>query len=75
VEGMVLALDASVFNKVPSIGLQTGHGTTDVLVNFDDLLDGRRFEESRCDALLNTKNHTFGCCYLDGCQLNGPGIA
>jgi hypothetical protein len=40
VESVVLALNAGVFNQVAGIGLQTGHGTTDVLVNFDNLLDG-----------------------------------
>jgi hypothetical protein len=40
VEGMVLAFNASVLNQGPGIGLQTGHGTSDVLINFDNLFDG-----------------------------------
>lgn len=67
-EGVVLALDASVFNQVAGIGLQSRHGTADVLVNFDNLLDGRRFKEGGCDALLDTEDDTFGCCYLVECQ-------
>lgn len=66
-EGVVLALDAGMFNQVAGIGLQTRHGTADVLINFDDLLDGRRFEQRGCDTLLNTEDHTLGGCYLDEC--------
>jgi hypothetical protein len=39
VEGMVLALDPSVFNHRSRICLQTGHGTANVLVNLDNLFD------------------------------------
>ena len=63
-ERVILALNAGVLNQVAGIGLQTGHGTADVLIDFDDLLDGRRFEQRRCNALLNTKDDTLGCCYL-----------
>lgn len=66
-EGVILALDAGVLDQVAGIGLQTGHGTADVLINFNDLLDGRRFEQRGCDALLNTEDHTLGGCYLDEC--------
>jgi hypothetical protein len=40
VEGVVLALNTSMFNHGPRIGLQTGHSTADVLVDFDDLFNG-----------------------------------
>lgn len=39
VESMVLALDPGVFNHRSRICLQTRHGTANVLVNLDDLLD------------------------------------
>jgi hypothetical protein len=40
VEGMVLAFDTGVLDQVAGIGLQTRHGATDVLINFNNLLDG-----------------------------------
>lgn len=66
VEGVVLALHTCMFDHGPRIGLQAGHGTADVVVDLDDLLNGRGFKEGRRNALLDTENHTFGRSNLIG---------
>jgi hypothetical protein len=50
---MVLAFDAGMFDQIPGVCLQTGHGATDMLVNFDNLFDGGSLEKGRCDTLLD----------------------
>lgn len=73
VEGMALALNTGVLDHGASVGLKAGHGTADVAVDLDNLLNGRGLEEGRGDALLNTENDTFGCGDADGCgtELDG----
>lgn len=61
---MVLALDPGMFDQVTSIGLQTGHGAANMLVNLDDLFNGGRLEEGRGDTLLDAEDYTFRCRYL-----------
>lgn len=61
---MVLALDPGVLDQVPRICLQPGHGAADVLVNLDDFLHRRRFEERRSDALLHPQDDALRRCYL-----------
>jgi hypothetical protein len=62
---VVLALDTCVLNHAAGIGLQTRHGTSDVAVDFDNLLYRARLEERRGDALLYAEDYAFACCYLD----------
>jgi hypothetical protein len=54
VEGVRLRFDTGVLDHAASVGLQARHGAANVLVNFDDLLDGRGLEQGRCHALLDT---------------------
>jgi hypothetical protein len=61
---MVLAFDTGVLDQVAGIGLEAGHGTTDMLINFNNLLDGRCFQQGRCDALLDTEDDTLRCSNL-----------
>ena len=69
-ESVVLALDSCVLDHAACIGLQTAHGTADVSVYFDDLLDARGFEEGGCDALLNSEDNAFGCGDLADVRIN-----
>jgi len=39
VERVALSLYASVLDERPCVGLESGHGASDVAVDFDDLLD------------------------------------
>lgn len=39
VEGVVLALDSCVLDHAACVGLQSGHGATNVAVDLDNLLD------------------------------------
>ena len=63
---MVLALDTRVLDHAAGIGLQTRHGTSDVAVNFDNLLYRAGLEERGSDALLYAEDYAFACCYLLG---------
>lgn len=42
-EGMVLAFYSGVLDHGSGVGLETGHGASDVGVDFDDLFDGGSF--------------------------------
>lgn len=53
-ESMVLAFDTGMLDQVTSIGLQTGHGATNMLIDLDNLLHGGCFEEGGSDTLLDT---------------------
>lgn len=66
VEGVGLAFDSGVFDHGAGIGLETGHGTANVAVDLDNLLDGGSLEEGRGNALLDTKDDTLGGGYADG---------
>jgi len=59
VESVVLALDTRVLDHATGIGLQSRHGTSDVAVDFDNLLYGAGFEESGGDALLYAEDYAF----------------
>jgi hypothetical protein len=67
VEGMVLGLYSGVLDHGPGVGLETGHGASDVGVDFDDLFDGGSFKEGRGDALLNSDDYSFSSGNL--CEL------
>jgi hypothetical protein len=69
VESVVLALDTRVLDHAAGIGLQTGHGTADVAVDFDNLLHRAGFEERRGHALFYAEDYAFACCYLLYCEL------
>jgi hypothetical protein len=66
VEGVVLTLDARVLDHGPRIGLQTRHGTSDVVVDLDDLFDRRSFQQRRGHALLDADNDTVSGSDLMG---------
>jgi hypothetical protein len=53
-----------VLNHASCIGLQTWHGTSNVAVDFDNLLDGAGFEQRRGYALFYTEDYTFTSCNL-----------
>lgn len=55
-ESMVLRLDASVLDHRSCIGLESGHRTSYVAVDFDDLFDGRGLEEGRGHALFDSED-------------------
>lgn len=59
VEGVALALDARVLDHAARISLQPGHGTADVTVDFDDLLDRGGFEERGGHALLDAEDYAL----------------
>lgn len=58
-EGVVLGLYSGVLDHGSGVGLETGHGASNVGVDFDDLFDGGSFEEGRGDALLNSDDYSF----------------
>lgn len=60
VESMALTLHAGMFNHRPGISLKARHGTADVAVDFDNLLDGRGFEEGGCDSLFDAEDDALG---------------
>lgn len=66
VEGVALALDAGVLNHGSGVGLEAGHGASDVAVDLDNLFDGGGFEERRCDSLFDAEDDALGCCNADG---------
>lgn len=73
VEGVRLALDTGVLNHAACVGLETGHGAADVLVDLDDLLDGGGLEEGGGYTLLDAEDDTFRGGDADGCaaELDG----
>jgi hypothetical protein len=73
VEGVGLAFDSGVLDHGAGIGLETGHGTANVAVDLDNLLDGGSLEEGRGNALLDTEDDTLGGGHADGrgAKLNG----
>lgn len=73
VEGVALALDAGMLDHGAGVGLEAGHGTADVAVDFDNLLDGGGLEEGGGDALLDTEDDALGGGDADGrgAQLDG----
>ena len=42
------------------IGSETGHGTSDMRINFDDFFNGRGLEEDGGDSFFDTQDDTFG---------------
>lgn len=66
VEGVALALDAGVLNHGAGVGLEARHGAADVAVDLDDLLDRRRLEQGRGDALLDAEDDALGGGDADG---------
>lgn len=73
VEGVALALDAGVLDHGAGVGLEAGHGAANVAVNLDNLLDRRRLEEGRGDALLDAEDDALGGGDADsrGAELDG----
>jgi hypothetical protein len=59
VEGMVLTLDTRMFDHATRISLKTTHGTSDMTIDLDNLLNRRRLEEGGSNALFDTKDDTF----------------
>ncbi len=55
-EGVILRLDAGVLDHGSGVGLQTGHGTSDVTVYLDNLFDRGGFEESGGHPLFNSED-------------------
>lgn len=66
VEGVALALDAGVLNHGPCVGLEAGHGASDVAVDLDNLFDGGGFEEGGCDSLFDAEDDALGGCNANG---------
>lgn len=73
VEGVALALDAGMLDHGAGIGLEAGHGTADVAVDLDNLLDRGRLEEGGGDSLLNTEDDALrgGDTDSSGAKLDG----
>lgn len=53
-----------MLNHTSRIGLESGHGAANVLVDFDNLLDGGGFEEGGGDTLFDAEEDTIAGCYL-----------
>ena len=66
VEGVRLALDTGVLDHGAGVGLETGHGATDVAVDLDNLLNRRRLEEGRGYALLDAEDYALRGGDADG---------
>jgi hypothetical protein len=66
IEGVALALDARVLDHAARIGLQPAHGAPNVPVDLDNLLDRRRLEQGRRDALLDAQDDALGRGHADG---------
>lgn len=66
VEVVVLALDAGVLNHGAGVGLETRHGTANVAIDFDNLLDRRGLEQRGGDALLDAEDDALGGGDADG---------
>ena len=49
-----------MINHGPRVRRQTTHGTAEVGINFEDLLNRAGFQERRRDALLHAKDDTLG---------------
>jgi len=64
VESVVLALDTRMLDHASCIGLQTRHGTSDVAVYFDNLLDGAGLEEGGGYALFDAEDDALAGCNL-----------
>ena len=73
VEGVALALDTGVLDHGAGIGLQAGHGAANMAVNLDNLLDRRRLEQGRGDALLDSQDDALrgGDADGGGAELDG----
>lgn len=65
-EEVVLGLDARVLDHGPGVGLQAGHGATNVTVDFDDFLDRGGFEEWTGYALFYADYDAIAGSYLGG---------
>ena len=63
---MVLRLHASVLDHGAGVGLETGHGASDVAVDLDNFLYGRGLEEGGGDALLDAEDDAAAGCDPDG---------
>lgn len=63
-KGMILRLHSRMLDHGPGIGLQTGHGATDMTIDLDDLLDGRGLKQRGGDALLDAEDDTIVGRYL-----------
>lgn len=57
-------LGPGVLDHRPGVGLQAGHGASEVVVDLDNLLHRRRFPERRVDPLLDTENDALACSDL-----------
>jgi hypothetical protein len=66
VEGVVLGLYTGVLDHGARIGLQAGHGASDVAVNLDDLFDRGGFQEGRSNTFLDAEDDTAAGCDADG---------
>ena len=56
------------------VGLEAGHGATDVAIDLDDLLDGGGLEEGGGDTLLDTEDNTFRGGDADGSRAELDGF-
>lgn len=74
VEGMALALDSGMLDHGAGVCLEAGHGTANVAVDFDNLLNRGGLEEGGGDALLDTEDDTFGGGDADGCRAELDGL-
>jgi len=53
-----------VLDHATGISLKAGHGTANVAINFDDLLDRGGFEEGGGDTFFDTEDYAGGSCDL-----------
>lgn len=67
-KGVGLAFYAGMFNHAAGIGLETGHGATDVAIDLDDLFDRGGFEEGGGDSFFDTEDYACGCSDLHSSQ-------
>jgi hypothetical protein len=74
VEGVRLRLDTGVLDHGAGVGLEAGHGAANVAVNLDNLLDRRRLEQGRRDALLDAEDDALGRGDADGCAAELDGL-
>mmetsp|Transcript_21637 Transcript_21637/g.60046 ORF Transcript_21637/g.60046 Transcript_21637/m.60046 type:complete len:265 (+) Transcript_21637:126-920(+) len=58
IEGVILRLDARVFDQGPSVGHQTGQGGTDIHVHFGNFFHRRRIQQRRTQAFFHRQNAT-----------------
>lgn len=69
---MVLTFETGVIDHGAGVGGETGHGATDMGVDFDDFFDGRGFEEDGGDAFFDAEDDSFGSAdaYGGGTELH-----